>query len=150
MSTSNVSILVADDDEEDRLLIEDALKEAHFVHHFAMVKDGVELLEYLRAEGAFAGRTDKSLPNLILLDLNMPRMDGREALHELKSDPLLRAIPVVVLTTSKAEEDIFRTYNLGVNSFVTKPVSFEALVQIMRVLNQYWFETVRLPGATKD
>jgi CheY-like chemotaxis protein len=150
MSVDDITILVADDDEEDRLLIEDALKEARIVNKIDMVKDGAELLDYLRAEGAYAGRAGKPLPGLILLDLNMPRMDGREALDAIKSDTKLRSIPVVVLTTSKAEEDIFRTYNLGVNSFVTKPVSFDALVEIMRVLTQYWFQIVQLPGAKKD
>lgn len=150
MKDGNILILVADDDEEDRMLIEDALKEARIANEYAMVKDGVELLEFLRAEGGHAHRAGLPLPGLILLDLNMPRMDGREALKIIKSDEALRSIPVVVLTTSKAEEDIFRTYNLGVNSFVTKPVSFEALVEIMRVLGQYWFHIVRLPGSHKD
>jgi len=150
MTPSQISILVADDDEEDRMLIEDALREARIANDFAMVKDGVELLDFLRATGAYADRAGLPLPGLILLDLNMPRMDGREALREIKSDAQLRTIPVVVLTTSKAEEDIFRTYNLGVNSFVTKPVCFEALVEIMRVLEQYWFHIVKLPGTPQD
>jgi CheY-like chemotaxis protein len=150
MSVNNILILVADDDEEDRMLVEDALREARIVNDCAMVKDGVELIDFLRGEGSFAERKGKPLPGLILLDLNMPRMDGREALNIIKSDPELRSIPVVVLTTSKAEEDIFRTYNLGVNSFVTKPVSFDALVEIMRVLGRYWFQIVQLPGTPKN
>ena len=102
----------------------------------------MELLEYLRG---CLERKDP-LPGLILLDLNMPRMDGREALAEIKSNPELRRIPIVVLTTSKAEEDIFRTYDLGVNSFISKPIRFEGLVEIMTQIGQYWFEIVRLPG----
>jgi CheY-like chemotaxis protein len=85
------------------------------------------------------------LPGLILLDLNMPRKDGREALKEMKADPILRRIPIVVLTTSKAEEDILRSYDLGVNSYVTKPVTFKSLVELIKVLGQYWFEVVELP-----
>ena len=85
------------------------------------------------------------MPGLILLDLNMPRKDGREALKEMKADPILRRIPIVVLTTSKAEEDILRSYDLGVNSYVTKPVTFKSLVELIKVLGQYWFEVVELP-----
>ena len=146
MTCSPITILLADDDEEDRMLIEDALRESRVLNELDSVKDGVELLEYLRGEGEFAHRAGAPLPGLILLDLNMPRMDGREALLELKRDPRLRSIPVVVLTTSKAEEDIVRTYDLGVNSFVTKPVSFEVLIDIMRAITHYWFKIVLLPN----
>lgn len=145
MTKVPITILLADDDEEDRMLIQDALRESRVLNELACVKDGVELLEYLRGEGEFAHRAGAPLPGIILLDLNMPRMDGREALTEIKRDPRLRAIPVVVLTTSKAEEDIVRTYDLGVNSFVTKPVSFDVLIETMRTITRYWFEIVVLP-----
>jgi CheY-like chemotaxis protein len=110
------------------------------------VEDGEELLAYLRGEGKFSGQP-RRLPGLILLDLNMPRMDGRTALKHIKADPELRRIPVIVLTTSKAEEDILRTYDLGVSSFITKPVSFEGLVDVVRTLNHYWIEIVELPAS---
>jgi CheY-like chemotaxis protein len=103
------------------------------------------LLEYLRKEGKFAPPADVRRPGLILLDLNMPRKDGRTVLKELKNDPDLRQIPVVVLTTSKADEDIYRSYDLGVNSYIVKPVTFEALVDILQTLEKYWFEIVELP-----
>jgi CheY-like chemotaxis protein len=140
----SVTILIADDDPEDRMLAEDALKESRLANDIRFVEDGEELLEYLQARGRYAPPEHTPRPGIILLDLNMPRKDGREALKELKSDPELRRIPVVVLTTSKAEEDIYRTYDLGVNSFITKPVTFDALVQIMRTLGQYWFEIVEI------
>jgi CheY-like chemotaxis protein len=111
------------------------------------VENGEELMDYLHRRGAFADPARSPRPGLILLDLNMPRKDGREALAEIKSDPALRQIPVVVLTTSKAEEDIYRTYDLGVNSFITKPVTFDGLVNVMRTLGTYWFEIVELPAA---
>jgi CheY-like chemotaxis protein len=103
------------------------------------------LMDYLHRRGKFAPPNEAPRPGLILLDLNMPRKDGREALKEIKAEPELRSIPVVVLTTSKAEEDIYRTYDLGVNSFITKPVNFESLVALMRTLGKYWFEIVELP-----
>jgi CheY-like chemotaxis protein len=140
----SVTILIADDDPEDRMLAEDALKESRLANDIRFVEDGEELLEYLQARGRYAPPAHTPRPGIILLDLNMPRKDGREALREIKSDPELRRIPVVVLTTSKAEEDIYRTYDLGVNSFITKPVTFDALVQIMRTLGQYWFEIVEI------
>lgn len=134
----NISILVADDDAEDRLLIKDAFKEAKLANELEFVNDGEELIERLKD-------TSRELPGLILLDLNMPKKDGREALREIKGNPQLRHIPVVVLTTSKAEEDIARTYNLGVNSFITKPVTFSSLVTVILDLAHYWFEIVVLP-----
>jgi CheY-like chemotaxis protein len=140
-----ITILLADDDPDDRKLTQDALAESRLGNELRCVEDGRELLEYLRRQGRFAESGAAPRPGLILLDLNMPRMDGREALHEIKSDPSLRSIPVVVLTTSKREEDVFRTYDLGVNSFITKPVSFESLVEVVRVLGRYWFEIVELP-----
>jgi len=140
----SISILIADDDADDRMLIEDAFRESRLSNPLAFVENGEELLHYLRCEGKFVGRTGPA-PRLILLDLNMPKMDGRTALKHLKADPDLRRIPVVVLTTSKAEEDILRTYDLGVSSFITKPVTFQGLVDVVRALNSYWIEIVELP-----
>jgi CheY-like chemotaxis protein len=141
---SPILILLADDDADDRMLAQEALTESRLANELCCVEDGEELMEYLQGRGRYAGGAPR--PGLILLDLNMPRKDGREALAEIKADPSLRQIPVVVLTTSKAEEDIYRSYDLGVNSFITKPVTFEGLVAVMRTLGQYWFEIVNLPG----
>ncbi len=141
-----ITILLADDDADDRMLTRDALAESRLANDLRFVQDGEELMEYLKRRGRYADMGDSPRPGLILLDLNMPRKDGREALREIKSDPSLRHIPVVVLTTSKAEEDIYRTYDLGVNSFITKPVTFDGLVAVMRGLGRYWFEIVELPG----
>ena len=146
-SARPITILIADDDADDRMMASEALEESRLANDLRFVEDGEELLEYLHRRGAFADPASAPRPGLILLDLNMPRMDGREALREIKSDPSLRSIPVVVLTTSKAEEDIYRTYDLGVNSFITKPVQFEGLVEVMRALGKYWFEIVELPDA---
>jgi CheY-like chemotaxis protein len=140
-----ITILLADDDEDDRLMTRDALREARLHNDLHTVVDGVELLEYLRHEGAYSAPESAPWPGLVLLDLNMPRMDGREALYEIKNDPRLRALPVVVLTTSKAEEDIVRTYELGVNSFISKPVTFFGLVEVMKAFSRYWLEIVDLP-----
>jgi CheY-like chemotaxis protein len=137
-----VRILMADDDEDDRLLTRDALRESRLANELYFVRDGEELLEFLYQRGQFASAPR---PGLILLDLNMPRKDGREALREIKADPNLRCIPVVVLTTSKEEADIYRSYDLGANSFVTKPVTFDGLIDVMRGLGTYWFEIVDLP-----
>lgn len=143
---SPVTILMADDDEDDRLLTAGALKRSRLINDVRFVVDGDDLMQYLRRTGVYApGGQPAPRPGLILLDLNMPKKDGREALAEIKSDPALRGIPVVVLTTSKGEEDIVRTYELGVNSFVSKPVSFEELAQVMQTLAGYWFELVELP-----
>jgi two-component system response regulator len=140
-----ISVLAADDDEDDRFLIEEAFKENRILNELTFVEDGEQLMSYLRREGEYADLGSKPYPGLILLDLNMPKKDGREALAEIKKDPKLCRIPVVVLTTSKAEEDIFRTYGLGVSSFITKPVTFEALVRLTRALSTYWLEIVELP-----
>lgn len=144
-TSKTIDILIADDDAEDRMLIRDALKESRLVNNLMFVTDGEELLDYLCHRGAYTDKEKYRRPGLILLDLNMPRKDGREALTEIKADPVLRTIPVVVLTTSKAEEDILRTYDLGVSSFITKPVHFNSLVNIMQTLKKYWFEIVELP-----
>lgn len=140
----SITILMADDDADDRMLTRDALEESRLGNDLRFVEDGQELMDYLRREGSYAN-ADAPRPGIILLDLNMPRKDGRQALQEIKADPELRRIPVVVLTTSKAEEDVLRTYDLGANSFITKPVTFEGLVEIIRALGNYWFRVVELP-----
>jgi CheY-like chemotaxis protein len=147
MSTINpaLTILLADDDEEDRTMTIDALRERRVANEIRCVADGQELIDYLFRRGAYANAADAPMPGLILLDLNMPRKDGREALAEMKTDATVRSIPVVVLTTSRAEEDIVRTYDLGVNSFISKPVTFNGLVQAMDVFSRYWLEIVELP-----
>ena len=140
-----ITILVADDDADDRMLMKEAFDESRLSNPVDFVEDGEELLAYLRREGKFAHLAGKPLPGLLLLDLNMPRKDGREALKEIKADPALHRLPVVALTTSGAEEDILRTYDLGVSSFISKPVTFEALVEMVKVLGKYWMEIVELP-----
>ena len=140
-----ISILMAEDDPDDRLLTQQAFKEQRIANDLHFVEDGEELMDYLRHLGKYAGAAAPPRPGLILLDLNMPRKDGREALAEIKSDPHLKRIPVVVLTTSKADEDILRSYDIGANSFITKPVSFAGLANAIKVLGEYWFEIVRLP-----
>lgn len=145
MSGERITILMADDDPDDQLLVQDAFEEVHLNNQFAFVSDGIELMDYLHRKGDYAHLSGTSLPGLILLDLNMPKKDGREALKEIKADPVLRTIPIVILTTSSAEEDILRTYDLGANSFIVKPVTFDKLVEIIRKVTNYWFEIVRLP-----
>lgn len=137
-----IMILMADDDADDRILTKEALEESRVLNELRFVEDGEELMDYLKKRGKY---TDAPRPGLILLDLNMPRKDGREALKEIKADPDLRRIPVVVMTTSKAEEDIFRSYDLGASSFITKPVTFDRLVELMKALGRYWVEFVELP-----
>ncbi|WP_053981478.1 response regulator [Marinagarivorans algicola] len=140
-----MTILMADDDDDDRLMTQDALAESRVLNDFKYVSDGVELLSYLRREGKYADDIKYPLPSLILLDLNMPRKDGREALMEIKSDKVLRRIPVVILTTSKEQEDKIRGYDLGAASFISKPVSFDGLVELMKALGRYWVEFVEFP-----
>jgi CheY-like chemotaxis protein len=142
MPEKPIVILIAEDDEEDRMLIKDALDESPISIDLRFVENGEELLYYLLS----ADKEKYPVPELILLDLNMPKMDGREALKELKTHPQLRYIPIVVLTTSDADEDVLKTYDLGVSSFITKPVTFAALVEIMQTLSKYWFEVVLLPN----
>ena len=145
-SEEMVQILMADDDPDDRLLAEKALHEYRLKNGIRFVEDGEELMDYLYHRGKYAAPGSSPVPGLILLDLNMPRKDGREALAEIKRDPVLHRIPVVILTTSKAEEDIVRAYDLGVNSYITKPVSFQGLAEVMKTLSIYWFEIVKLPN----
>jgi CheY-like chemotaxis protein len=147
----SLTILLADDDEDDRVLTAGALKRSRLLNDIRFVVDGEDLIHYLHREGRYAeGGEPAPRPGLILLDLNMPKLDGREALARIKGDPELRRIPVVVLTTSKAEEDIVRAYDLGVNSFISKPVTFEELATAMQTLAVYWFELVELPPDGDD
>jgi CheY-like chemotaxis protein len=143
---NRVTILLAEDDADDRLLIKEALAEGRVLNELRAVEDGEELLDYLRRQGRYADPETSPRPGLVLLDLNMPRKDGREALREIKADPDLKRIPVVVMTTSKAEEDIVRSYDLGASSYITKPVTFERLVELMKVMGRYWIEFVELPS----
>jgi CheY-like chemotaxis protein len=148
MSTKSkkaVTILIADDDPDDRQLTKEALEENYLLNDLRFVEDGEDLMNYLHRRGNYKDPADSPRPGLILLDLNMPKKDGREALKEIKSDPQLKSIPVIVLTTSKAEEDILKTYNLGVNCFISKPVSFKELIDVTKSIGKYWFEIVELP-----
>jgi CheY-like chemotaxis protein len=148
-SRRSVTILLADDDAEDRELARDAMQDSHLANEMRFVIDGQDLMDYLRKEGRYgAADADAPRPGIILLDLNMPKKDGREALAEIKADPELRRIPVVVLTTSKDDEDVLKTYDLGVSSFITKPVTFAGLVEAMRTWTRYWFELVELPNGS--
>ena len=140
-----IVILLADDDEEDRMLACDALAESRLSNDITCVTDGEDLMDYLHRRGRYAPPAQAPRPGLILLDLNMPKKDGREALREIKADPELRQISVVVLTTSKAEEDIYCSYDSGASSFISKPVTFQGLVDVMKGLGRYWLEIVDLP-----
>lgn len=144
-----ITILMADDDQEDCMLAKDALEEARLANDLRFVEDGEELMDYLKRRGKYANPKDSPRPGIILLDLNMPRKDGREALEEIKADPELKTLPVVILTTSDADEDILRSYDLGANSYITKPVTFDGLIKIMLALKTYWFEIVELPEEGK-
>ncbi|MBM4143760.1 MAG: response regulator [Lentisphaerae bacterium] len=139
---SMILLLMAEDDPEDQMLVRKAFAQAHLANDLTVVNDGEELMDYLHRRPPYE---QAIRPDLILLDLNMPRKDGREALREIKADPLLRSIPVVVLTTSSADEDILRSYDLGVNSYVQKPVTFPKLVELVTELGKYWFKIVKLP-----
>lgn len=141
----SITILIADDDAEDRMLVAEAFAESHLANQLKFVEDGEQLMDYLHLRGEYADPALAPRPGLILLDLNMPKKDGRKALKEIKHDPTLRQIPVVVLTTSCAEQDIYRSYDLGVNSFITKPVTLSALVEVVTTLGKYWFGIVELP-----
>lgn len=144
--TKPIIILVAEDDDEDQMLLKEAMEENRLANTLRFVSNGEELINYLRNKEKFTDKKAYPTPGLILLDLNMPKKDGREALAEIKADKSLKLIPVVILTTSKAEEDIIRSYQLGVNSFITKPVTFDQLVEVSGAIGRYWFEIVELPG----
>ncbi len=144
-----VTILVAEDDSEDCILTKEALIVNNLANDLHFVGDGEELLDYLYHRGKYRDPASSPRPGLLLLDLNMPRKDGREALQEIKADPTLRSIPVIVLTTSDAEEDIRACYDLGANSYITKPVTFAGLIRAMRALGQYWFGTAGLPSSVR-
>jgi CheY-like chemotaxis protein len=146
---NTITILLADDDADDREMTEEALKESRLANNLFCVSDGEELLDYLNNRNKYKKSSEFPRPGLILLDLNMPKLDGREALKLIKSDERFRHIPIVILTTSEAEEDIFKSYDLGVNSFITKPVTFDGLVEAMRTVGKYWFEIVELPKSKK-
>ena len=141
----SITILIADDDADDRQMTKEALEENYLLNDLRFVCDGEELMNYLRRKGKYSDPEESPRPGLILLDLNMPKKDGREALKEIKSDPDLKSIPVIVLTTSRAESDILKTYNLGVNCFISKPVSFNDMIEVTKSLGRYWFEIVELP-----
>jgi CheY-like chemotaxis protein len=145
-----VRVLCAEDDQDDRTLVRDALKASGLGHELRFVKDGEELMDYLRIRGGHGDPVLAPRPDIIFLDLWMPKKDGREALREIKAHPALRPIPVIVLTTSKAEEDIFRSYELGASSFVRKSATFDALVEVMTTLGKYWFQVVDLPKAPRN
>jgi len=144
---ATVTILMADDDEDDSMLIREAITISQLPIELYAVSNGEELMDYLYRRGQYANNTLAPRPGLILLDLNMPKKDGLEVLKEIKTDPELRPIPVIVLTTSKAEENIYHTYSLGANSYIVKPMTFSALVELMKTLGKYWFEIVELPLA---
>jgi two-component system response regulator len=144
-SAKPITILMADDDPDDRQLTKDAFAESRLANDLRFVEDGEELMDYLKRRGRYADPDSSPRPGLILLDLNMPRKDGREALAEIKADPDLRSIRIVIMTTSKAEEDIIRTYDLSAASYISKPVTFEGLVDVIRTLGKYWLEIVELP-----
>lgn len=141
----SITIVLADDDPEDRLLLSQALAEVEPHSDLHCVGNGEELLDYLWGRGPYSDRTSAPPPSLILLDLNMPKKNGWEALQEIRADPALAHVPVILLTTSRMQEDIARSYALGANSFITKPATFAGLVTLMQTLSKYWLETVQLP-----
>lgn len=140
-----ITILMADDDPDDRQLTKEAFEENHLANDLRFVEDGEELLDYLYQRGKYATPGAAPTPGLILLDLNMPRKDGREALQEIKAHPRLRNIRIIVMTTSKAEADVIQSYDLSAASYITKPVTFERLVEVIKTLGKYWLEIVELP-----
>jgi len=147
MSKGSKSIIMmyAEDDPEDRLLLKDAWEESQLPNELHFVEDGEALMDCLYRRGKYAELSGEPLPGLILLDLNMPKKDGREALGEIKADPNLRRIPIIVLTTSREEEDIITSYDMGVSGFIIKPVTFESLCEMIKGVSKYWFEIVELP-----
>ena len=140
-----ITILMADDDPDDRELTREAFEENRLANDLRFVEDGEELLDYLHRRGKFEDPASSPRPGIILLDLNMPRKDGRGALREIRTDPRFRGIRIVIMTTSKAEEDVIHSYDLSAASYITKPVTFERLVEVVRALGKYWLEIVELP-----
>jgi CheY-like chemotaxis protein len=138
-----IDVLLVEDDPGDVLMTQEAFQDNKVANRLSVVSDGVSALEYLRKEGQYA---DATTPDLVLLDLNLPRMDGREVLQALKQDASLRSIPVVVLTTSEAEEDVVRSYSLHANAYVTKPVDFDRFIDVVRQIDEFFVSVVRLPG----
>jgi CheY-like chemotaxis protein len=140
-----ITLLMADDDPGDRLLAEEALKDARLLNDFRFVENGEELMDYLHARGKFAPPAQAPRPGLILLDLNMPRKDGRTVLKEIKNHPDLRLIPIAVLTSSEDDADVYRSYDLGVSSYIVKPVTLEAILDTLQTLEKHWIQIVELP-----
>ena len=145
-----ITVLMADDDADDRQMTGEAFEQCRVANDLRFVENGAELMDYLYHRGKFADMADSPKPGLILLDLNMPKKDGREALREIKADPRFRNIRIIVLTTSKADEDIVRSYQLGAESFITKPVTFNALVDVIKTMGRYWLEIVELPSEEEE
>lgn len=146
MTTKPITILMAEDDPDDRKMTKEAFAESHLNNDLRFVEDGVELLDYLCRRGKYVDPASSPYPGLLLLDLNMPRMDGREALREIKKDPRLKNLRVIILTTSKAEEDIHRSYDLSATSYISKPVTLAALIEVVKTVGKYWLEIVELPN----
>ena len=142
-------LLMADDDEDDCMLVQDAVREVFQSEDFRCLCDGQELMSYLLHQGIYADPETSPLPDLILLDLNMPRKDGRQALQEIKGHPLLKAIPILIFSTSQEQEEIELCYKLGANSYLIKPVSFDKLVEIVRCMSNYWFNIASLPPSAQ-
>lgn len=138
-----IDVLLVEDDPGDVLMTREAFKDNKLANRLSVVSDGVDAMAFLRKEDQYAG---SPTPDLVLLDLNLPRMDGREVLAAMKSDPELRRIPVVVLTTSEAEEDVLRSYSLHANAYVTKPVDFQSFIEVVRKIDDFFVSVVRLPG----
>ena len=145
-----ITILMADDDPEDRQLTKEAFEENRLKNDLRFVENGEEMLDYLNRRGKYTDPESSPRPGLILLDLNMPLKDGREALQEMKADPRFKSIRVVVMTTSQADEDIAHSYSLSASSYIMKPVTFDGLLEVIRVLGKYWLEIVQLPENTDD
>ena len=148
--TKSINLLIADDDPDDRMMTQAALEESYLLNSLYFVENGQELMDFLKRRGKYTDPATSPRPDLVLLDLNMPRKDGREALMEIKADPELRSIPIIVLTTSKSEQDILKSYDLGVNCFISKPVLFEELIEVVRSIGQYWFDIVKLPNVENE
>ncbi len=138
-------VLMAEDDADDRLMVEEAWKELKSPHDLRFVENGEQLLDYVYHRGAYAPRHTSPCPSLILLDLNMPKVDGRQVLKTMKADPVTKRIPMVAFSTSGEDEDVVSAYDLGVNGFITKPSTFDGLVMTMKMLNDYWLSLTTLP-----